>query len=53
MEGKEVIALDQRQILELGVIVMDRDKETALKFLEDHIHKPIKRKREAHCKPPF
>ena len=53
MEGKEVIALDQRQILELEVIVMDRDKEAALKFLEENIHKPIKKKRQAHCKPPF
>lgn len=53
MEGKEMIGLDQRQILELEVIVVDRDKEAALKFLEEHIYRPIKKKKQAHCKPPF
>ncbi|MFQ6121787.1 MAG: hypothetical protein ACE5LA_01835 [Dehalococcoidales bacterium] len=53
MEGKEIIALDQRQILELEVIVVDRDKDAALKFLTDYIYKPIKKKKESHCKPPF
>ena len=38
---------------ELEVIVVDRDREATLKFLEQHIHKPIKKKKEAHCKPPF
>lgn len=53
MEGKEMIALDQRQILELEVIVLDKDKEVALKFLEENIYRPIKKKKQAHCKPPF
>ena len=53
MEGKEMIGLDQRQILELEVIVVDRDKEAALKFLEEYIYRPIKKKKQAHCKPPF
>ena len=53
MEGKEMIGLDQRQILELEVIVLDRDKEAALKFLEEYIYRPIKKKKQAHCKPPF
>lgn len=50
---KEMIGLDQRQILELEVIVVDRDKEAALKFLEAPIYRPIKKKKQAHCKPPF
>ena len=53
MEEKEMIGLDQRQILELEVIVLDRDKEAALKFLEEYIYRPIKKKKQAHCKPPF
>jgi len=50
---KEGIALDQRQILELEEIVLDKDKDAALKFLEENIYKPIKRRRESHCKPYF
>jgi len=53
MEGKEIIALAQKQVLELEVIVLDRDREAALKFLKEHIYRSIKRKKEAHCKPPF
>jgi len=50
---KEGIALDQRQILELEEIILDKDKDAALKFLEENIYKPIKRRRESHCKPYF
>lgn len=52
-EEKEVIVLDQNQLFELEEIIMERDKESALKFLEKHIYKPIKKKQGNHCKPPF
>lgn len=52
-EEKETIILDQRQILELDGIILDKDKDTALKFLEENIYKPIKKRKEAHCKPQF
>lgn len=52
-EEKETISLDQMQILELTGIILDKDKEAALKFLEENIYKPIKRRKESHCKPPF
>ncbi|MFH1779487.1 MAG: hypothetical protein ABH847_05625 [Candidatus Omnitrophota bacterium] len=52
-EEKETMVLDQRQILELDEIILDRDKEAALKFLEENIYKPIKKRKESHCKPPF
>jgi len=52
-EEKETIILDQRQILELDEIILDKDKDAAFKFLQDYIYKPIKKRKEAHCKPPF
>lgn len=52
-EQKETINLEQKQILELDQIVLDKDKDAALKFLEENIYKPIKKRKEAHCKPPF
>lgn len=53
MEEKETIVLDQRQILELEAIVLDKDKDAAIKFLAENIYKPIKKRKEAHCKPQF
>lgn len=52
-EEKETIILDQRHILELDEIILDKDKDAAFKFLQDYIYKPIKKGKEAHCKPPF
>ena len=52
-EEKETIILDQRQILELDEIILDKDKDAALKFLEENIYRPIKKRKDAHCKPPF
>lgn len=53
MEEKETIVFDQKQILELQEIILDKDKDAALKFLEENIYKPIKRRKESHCKPQF
>lgn len=53
MEEKETIILDQKQVLELEEIVLDKDKDAALKFLEGNLYKPIKKRKEAHCKPQF
>ena len=52
-EEKETIVLDQRQILEVDAIILDKDKDAAFKFLEENIYKPIKKRKEAHCKPQF
>jgi hypothetical protein len=52
-EEKETIVLDQKQIMELEEIMLDKDKDAAYKFLEENIYKPIKKRKEAHCKPPF
>jgi len=53
IEEKETVVLDQKHILELEVIILDKDKEAALKFLEENIYKPIKKRKESQCKPPF
>lgn len=52
-EEKEIISLDQRQVLELEEIIFDKDKDAAFKFLEENIYRPIKKRKESHCKPPI
>ena len=51
MEEKAVITLEQKQIIELEEIIIERDKEAALKFLNEYVYKPIKRKEKSHLKP--
>jgi len=53
IEEKVTIILDQRQILEVEGIVIDKDKDAAYKFLEENIYRPIKKRKEAQCKPQF
>lgn len=53
MEEKIGITLDQKQVLELEEIVIDKDKDAAFKFLNEYIYKPIKKKEEGRCKPPI
>lgn len=50
-EEKETIILDQRHILELDEIILDKDKDAAFKFLQENIYRPIKKKENAHCRP--
>jgi hypothetical protein len=52
-EEKEIISFSQDQILELVEIIFDKDKEAAFKFLEENVYKPIKKRKESHCKPQF
>ena len=52
-EEKEIISLNQAEMLELTEIVLDKDKDAALKFLEKNIYNPIKRRKDSHCKPQF
>ena len=53
MDAKEVITLEQKQVLEIEEIVLEKDKESALKFLEEYIYKPLKKRGGTGCKPPF
>lgn len=52
-EEKETVSLYQKQILEIEQIAIDKDKDAAFKFLVENIYKPIKKRKEAHCKPQF
>jgi len=53
VEEKVTIILDQKQILELEGIIMDRDKEAALKYLREYVYELVQKKKQGHCKPPF
>jgi hypothetical protein len=52
-EQKETITLDQKQILEVEQIILDKDRDAALKFLEENIYRLIEKRRDSHCKPQF
>jgi hypothetical protein len=51
MEKNEVVTFSEAQVFELVQIVFDGDKDAALKFLEDHVYKPLQKRKEARCKP--
>ena len=50
MKENEVITLDEQQVLELVQIIFDNDKDAALKFLEEHIYKPLEKRKKSKCK---
>ena len=50
MEEKEVIPLNKQQVFELVQIIFDNDKDSALKFLEEHIYRPLQKRKETKCK---
>jgi len=39
--AKVAVSLDDKEVEELKVIIMDKDKDEALKFLKDKIHSRI------------
>lgn len=51
MEINETVTLDSKQVFELVQIVFDSDKDAALKFLEEHVYNPLKKRKEHKCKP--
>ena len=53
MEGKSVVTLNSKQILELDEIIVDKNKEAAFKFLKEYIYKTVKETKQSQCKPPF
>ncbi len=46
------ITLTEEELMELEVIVVDEDKDEALRFLRDVIKKKVFSAEEGHCKPP-
>ena len=51
-EEKESVVLKQTEVIELESIIIDEDKEEAFKFLKEKVYTPIRKRRDAHCKPP-
>ena len=53
MKDDEVIIIDRSKVLELERIIMDKDKDGAFEFLNEHLYRLIKKRRETHCRGPF
>jgi hypothetical protein len=51
-EIKVTIILDGSDLVWIEQIVMDKDREEALKFIEK-IKKKVDEQQKSHCKPPF
>lgn len=51
MDGEIVIQLSKNDILTVEQILIDSDKELALKFIRDKIEPAIKGGQAEHCKP--
>ncbi len=51
MENNLVIQLNNNDVLLVEQILIDSDKELALKFIRDKIEPAIKSSQEGHCKP--
>jgi len=51
-ERTATISLTQRELMDLEVIVVDEDKEEALRFLREVIKKKAFATQEGHCRPP-
>ena len=52
VEKKIVIALAEPELLDLEAIVVDGDREEALRFLRDVVKRKVDEAQKAHCKPP-
>ncbi|MCM8805399.1 MAG: hypothetical protein NC825_01525 [Candidatus Omnitrophica bacterium] len=49
MKRKEVIEFEEKDMIEIERVVIDENKEEALKFLR-RIYKIIKEREKSHCK---
>jgi len=51
--GSVSLTLNDKQKMQLEQIILDKDKEEAVKFLKEYIYDKIKAQEQSHCKPPF
>ena len=51
MEEHVMIVLDAQELMELERILVDREREDALRFLQE-IQRKVERARQTRCKPP-
>jgi len=47
------VSIDENQKMRLEQIVLDEDKDEALRFLKECIYDRIKAQEQGHCKPAF
>ena len=52
MKRKEVVEFEEEDMIEIEKIVIDEDKEEALKFLR-RIYEIIKKREKSHCKTSY
>ncbi len=52
MEKPVIISLTQKELMDLEVILVDENKEEALRFLREVIKKKVFATQEGHCRPP-
>jgi len=52
MKRKEVIEFEEKDMIEIERIVIDENKEEALKFLR-RIYEIIKKREKSHCKTSY
>ena len=55
MKKSITLTLSDEELMELQRILLDDDKEEALRFLKNHLEKQVRRvlSGEGHCKPWF
>jgi len=51
-DAKVTISLDQRELMELERILMDREAEEALRFLKEHIQRKVEASEHSKLKRP-
>jgi len=47
------LTLDDKQKMWLEQIILDQDKDEALRFLKECIYDKVKAQEQGHCKPEF
>lgn len=52
-EKTVTISLTRNELMDLEVILVDEDKDQALRFLREVIKKKVFTTEEGHCKPPL
>jgi len=52
MEKTVTISLTAEELMDLEAILVDEDKEEAMRFLREVIKKKVFAAEEGHCRPP-
>ncbi|MCM8767367.1 MAG: hypothetical protein NC816_02775 [Candidatus Omnitrophica bacterium] len=52
MKNKEVVEFEEKDIIEIEKIVLDEDKDRALKYIKK-IYEILKKREKSHCKTSY